>query len=148
MSTPAPTPNPSSPFKIFGRDPVLWLEVVKYALAFVGVFLIPGLSDDVQIAVLAVVTAVFSVAQAVAAWPPQPTVFSGLVTALAGLLVYTNTPLEPDTVFMIQGGLAAIMTLLVRGNVTPVVDPVVVMPLGGAGATVDTADPPPPADYR
>src|SRR4051812_33533545 len=106
------TPKPDSPFKGFGREPVLWLEGIKYALAFVGVFLIPGLSDDVQIAVLAVVAAVFTVAQAIAAWPPPPTVFSGLVAAIAGVMVYTNTPLQPDQVFIIQGGLAAILTMI------------------------------------
>jgi hypothetical protein len=123
MSTNVIVAQPNSPFKVFGRDPILWLEGIKQGLALLAV-LLPGISPALQVAIVAVVQGGFTVLQALSARPIVPTLFAGLIQAVATLLVLLNVSLPDSTVVTIQTFVAGVITLALTNRTTPVVSPV------------------------
>lgn len=137
LNTGTVTANPGTPFRIFGRDPILILELVKQVLAFAALFWL-GLSDDMQIAIMVLIQAIFTALQALSARPIVPTVFSGVISAAATLLLYAGVELDQDAVFTFQALVAGVLTLALTNRTTPIVDP--------RGDAVVITDDNPPAD--
>lgn len=107
-------------FKIFGNEPALITGVLSAALSLV-VTLGVGLSADQAGAWVAVITAAFAVVTAVMTRPIAPAAFTGLVTVVAVLLAAYHFNVSGGTVAAINGTVLAVLTLLTRGQVSPVV---------------------------
>lgn len=105
--------------KLFGREPALYIGVVSAALSLV-VSLGVGLSAEAAGAWVAVITAVFGVVTAVATRPIAPAAFTTLVTVTADLLAAYHYDVSANTIAAVNTAVLAVLTLLTRGQVTPV----------------------------
>jgi len=106
-------------FKFFGSEPAVITAVISAALSLV-VTLGVGLSSDQAGGWVAVISGVFAV---VAAWhtrPIAPAAFTGLATVTAALLASYHFHVAPGTVGAINTLIIATLTLLTRGQVSPV----------------------------
>lgn len=105
-------------FKIFGNEPAVIVGTISAALSLV-VTLGVGLSADQAGAWVAVITAAFAVVTAVMTRPIAPAAFTGLVTVGATLLAAYHFDVSGGTVAAVNGTVLAVLTLLTRGQVSP-----------------------------
>lgn len=106
-------------FKLFGREPALIVGAISAALSLV-VTLGVGLTADQAGAWTAVISGVFAVITAVMTRPIAPAAFAGLVTVAADLLGAYHYNVSAGTVAAINTTVLAVLTLLTRGQVSPV----------------------------
>ena len=109
-------PTPAAPVT---GEPALILAVVSSTIGLV-VTLNIGLTAAQGGLWVAVIAAVFATVTALFTRPVAPAVFSGLVTAVAALLLGYHFHVDPATVGMVNGVLTSVMMLITRGHVTPV----------------------------
>lgn len=105
---------------IFGREPALILEAVKAGLAVLAAFVIPGLSPDMQAAIMAVGYAVLSAAQAFLTRPIAPTVFNGLIQSTVALVAYFGADVSADKTAMLLILAQTVTGVMTRQAITPV----------------------------
>lgn len=108
--------------KLFGREPALWLEVLKAVLVGVALIL-PNVSNDVQAAIMVIATAVFALAQAVTTRPFQVTALTGFITTVGAAIAAFGIDVSPDVLAALIVLVGAVAALLSRSQVTPVNDP-------------------------
>jgi hypothetical protein len=100
------------------REPALILAVISAALSLIVTFNI-GLTSDQAGLWVAVITAVFALATALATRPVAPAVFTGLVTAVGALLMGYHFHVDPAVLAQVNGLVLAVLTLVTRHQVTP-----------------------------
>jgi len=105
-------------FKIFGREPALWVSAISGALSL-AVTLGVGLTADQAGAWTAVISGVFAVISAVLTRPIAPSAFTGLVAVVADLLSAYQLNVSAGTVAAVNTAVLAILALLTRGQVSP-----------------------------
>jgi uncharacterized membrane protein len=103
---------------IFGREPALWISVLSGACSL-AVSLGIGLDAEEAAAWVAVITALFGAATAVATRPIAPAAFTTLVTVTADLLAAYHYDVSAGTVAAVNGFVLAGLTLLTRAQVSP-----------------------------
>jgi hypothetical protein len=109
--------------KIFGREPTLVLQSLSALLAvFVAVGL-PNLSAEQAALIIAALTAVLGVVNALLVRPVAPAAFIGLVGAVAALLAGYGLDVSQAVVGAISAAVVSVLALLTRVQVTPVADP-------------------------
>ena len=118
--------------KIFGREPALWIGAVSGLLSLGTALGFDGLSATQVAAIIAVINAVGAVISALAVRPIGPAVFTNLVAAGAALTSAYGFELSPEIVGGVNVAVLAVLSLLVRGQVSP------------TGATQAVAPPAPP----
>lgn len=111
MTTPTPPPITGEPALIF--------SVLSSAVGLL-VTLNIGLTAEQGGLWVAVIAAVFATGTALVTRPVAPAAFSGLVTAVAALLLGYHFHVDPATVGMVNALLTSVMMLVVRGHVSPV----------------------------
>lgn len=121
-------------FKIFGREPALWVSAVSAALSL-AVTLGVGLTADQAGAWSAVISGVFAVVTAILTRPIAPAAFTGLVAVAADLLSTYHFNVSPGAVAAVNATVLAILGLLTRGQVSPAAI------LGGPKPVAPVADP-------
>lgn len=109
--------------RIFGREPALWIAAIQAVLMLVATLGIPGVDDGLAAGVALFLTAVCTAWTAMAVRPVAPAVFVGVVTALAPLLTRFGLHLSDVQVGTASTLLIAVVTLFVRGQVAPAVEP-------------------------
>jgi len=109
--------------RLFGRDPALWLQAVSGLLVILVGLGLPGLTDSVAAAIMALIAAALTTWQALLVRPVAPTVMSGLIVALAPLGAYFGLHLAQSQIATLTAGVAGIVALIVRSQSTPVYDP-------------------------
>lgn len=108
----------------FGRQPALWINSLATVLA-VGVgFGVPGLTDGLAAAIVALAYAVAGVYVAWSVQPAAPGLFTGLIAASAALAAEFGFHVSQQQVSLIAAAAATIVTLWAWPNVTPAHDPV------------------------
>lgn len=105
-------------FRVFGREPALYLGVVSAALSL-AVTLGVGLTADQAGAWTAVISGVFAAVTAAVTRPIAPAAFTGLVTVTADLLGAYHYQVSAGTVAAVNTAVLAVLTLLTRGQVSP-----------------------------
>lgn len=105
-------------FRLFGREPALWISVISGALSLV-VSLGVGLDAQEAAGWVAAITAAFGVATAVLTRPIAPAAFTTLVTVTADLLAAYHFDVSAGTVAAVNGFVLAVLTLLTRAQVSP-----------------------------
>lgn len=110
MSTPARAP--------LTGEPALLLAVVSAALSLLVTFNI-GLTSEQAGLWVAVITAVFGTATALAVRPVPPAAFTALVTAVGALLMGYHFHMDPAVIGQVNMLVLAVLTLLTRHQVTP-----------------------------
>lgn len=110
--------------KIFGREPTLVLQTISALLSILVAVGIPQLSANQAGLIVAAISAGFGVVNAFLVRPVAPTAFVGLVGAAAALLAAYGLDVSQMVVGSISAATVAVLTLLARAQVTPVVDPV------------------------
>ncbi|BBB01088.1 hypothetical protein RVR_8340 [Actinacidiphila reveromycinica] len=105
-------------FKLFGREPALWVSAVSAALSL-AVTLGVGLSADQAGAWTAVISAVFGVVTAILTRPIAPAAFTTAVAVAADLLSAYHYDVSPGAVAAVNTTVLAILGLLTRGQVSP-----------------------------
>ena len=109
--------------KWFGRDPALWIQAVATVLAVLVGFKLPGLTDPMAAAIIALLYAVAGVYVAWTVRPWVPGFFTGLITAAAVLLGEFGLHLTQEQVSLLAAAVATFVTLWAYGRVTPEHDP-------------------------
>lgn len=109
--------------KIFGREPTLVIQTISALLSVFVAVGVPNLSAEQAALIIGVINAVFGVLNAVVVRPMPPAAFTGLIAAGAALLGAYGLELSQELVGTLSAAVIAVMTLLVRGQVTPVADP-------------------------
>lgn len=112
--------------KVFGREPTLVLQVVSAVLSFLVASGF-GLTTEQAALIVAAISAVFGVVNAIMVRPFAPAAFTGLVGALAALAVGFGLNVSPEVVGTVNGLVLAVLGFLTRVQVTPTSDP---RPLG------------------
>jgi hypothetical protein len=101
---------------LWGREPALVLAVVGALLTTVAALNVPHVDAGAAAAIAAFVTA------CVMAWatrPAAPSLFTGVVAALAALLVEYGLDVPDATVAAVSGTVLAVFALITRGQVSP-----------------------------
>jgi hypothetical protein len=111
MNTPTPPAATGEPALIFAS--------ISSAIGLL-VTLNIGLTAEEGGLWVAVIAAVFATGTALVTRPIAPAAFSGLVTAVAALLLGYHFHVDPATVGSVNAVLTSVMMLIVRGHVTPV----------------------------
>lgn len=109
--------------KIFGREPTLVLQTVSALLAVLVTFQFSGLSAEQASLIVAALSAVIGVVNAVVVRPIAPAAFSGFVAAGAALLAGYGLDLSQELVGSVQVAVLTVLALVTRVSVTPVADP-------------------------
>lgn len=109
--------------KIFGREPTLILQAVSALLSIFVAVGMPGLTAEQAALVVAAISAVFGVVNALAVKPVAPAAFIGLVGAVAALVTGYGLEVSQELVGAISASVVTILALLTRVQVTPVRDP-------------------------
>lgn len=109
--------------KIFGREPALWVAAIYAVLMTLATFHIPGVDGTMALLVQGVLLAAATAWTAYQVRPVAPAVFAGVVVELAALLAHFGLDLTETQVGSVQAALAVLVSLMVRGQVTPVADP-------------------------
>ena len=108
--------------KIFGREPALWLAVIQAVLnVFVG-FQWEALSATQASLWMAAINAVLG---AVTAWmvaPVTPVLLTTAFSAVATLLAAYKLHLSQEMVASINLVIVTVVTLITRGQISPVLD--------------------------
>lgn len=108
--------------KIFGREPALWLEAIKAVVVLLALIL-PGLSYDVQVAVMVIATAVFGLLQAATTRPFQVAALKEFVQTVGVSIAAFGIDLSPTALAAVVLLVGAVSALLTRTQVTPAVAP-------------------------
>lgn len=109
--------------KVFGREPTLVLQAISALLTvFVAVGL-PNLSAEQAALIMAVISAVFGVVNALVVRPVAPAAFIALVGAGAALLAGYGLEVSQELVGAISAAVVTILALVTRVQVTPTADP-------------------------
>lgn len=109
--------------RFFGREPALWIAVIQSALTLGFTLGVPGIDDGLAGAVSLVLTAAATAWTALAVRPVSPAVFTGTLVGLAQLLSRWGLDLSDVQVASITSFVALVVTLVMRGQVTPAEDP-------------------------
>jgi len=109
--------------KIFGREPALWINVITAALSMLVTFGFGGLDDNKATAIVAVLNAGAGV---FVAWHTRPIalgLFNGFISAVAVMVAGFGLDFSQQQVGAVQLIAATVLTLIARGQITPVADP-------------------------
>lgn len=109
--------------KLFGREPTLWINAIGALLALAVGFGLPGVNDALVAGVSAFLTAAAAAWMALRVTPIAPAVFTGVVTSGATLLAAFGLSLTQQQVSLVTAAAAVLVSLVARGQVTPVHDP-------------------------
>jgi hypothetical protein len=109
--------------KLFGREPALWINTLAAALSMFVSFGVPGMDDGRATAIVACVTAGASAWQAFHTRPVAPTLFNGVISTAAVLVAGFGLDLSQQQVGLVQAMAMTVLTLIARGQITPVADP-------------------------
>lgn len=109
--------------RLFGREPALWIAVVQAALMLAFTLGVPGIDGGIAAAVSLVLTAASGVWTALATRPVAPAVFTGLIVAAVQLFSRWGLDWTEVQVSSITAFVALVVTLVIRGQITPEDDP-------------------------
>jgi hypothetical protein len=108
---------------VFGREPTAWLQALSALLAVLVTFGWDGLSATQAALIVAALSAGIGVVNALAVRPIAPAAFTGFVAAGAALLTGYGLDLSQELVGSVQVAVVTLLALVLRSQVTPVVDP-------------------------
>jgi hypothetical protein len=108
------------PMLIFGREPTLILQSIGAALGIFVALGVPGLSAQQAALIIAFLTGVIAVVNAIAVRPIAPAAFIGLVGASAALLAAYGFDVSQPVVGAVSSAVVVFLALLTRGQVSPV----------------------------
>lgn len=109
--------------RIFGREPALWIAVAQSLLMLLFTLGVPGVDGGLAGAVSLVLTAGATAWTALATQPISPAVFTGLIIAAVQLGTRWGLDLSEVQISSITAFVALVVTLVIRGQITPVADP-------------------------
>jgi hypothetical protein len=114
---------------IFGREPALFINVIAAALGMFVSLDFAGLNDGKAAAIVAVLTAGAAIFQAWHTRPVAVSLFTGFVGTAAVLAASFGLDFTQQQVGAVQLVVVTVLTLLARGQITPVADPRPLYPL-------------------
>jgi hypothetical protein len=109
--------------KLFGREPALWIAVIQAALMLLFTLGVPGIDGGLAGAVSLMLTAAATAWTAWATQPVSPAVFTGFIVAAVQLGTRWGLDLSDVQVSSVTAFVALVVTLVIRGQITPVEDP-------------------------
>jgi hypothetical protein len=109
--------------RIFGREPALWIAAVQGLLMLLFTLGVPGIDGGLAAGVSLVLTAGATAWTALLTRPISPTVFTGLIVGAVQLGTRWGLDLNEVQVSTATGFVALLMTLVLRDQITPKVDP-------------------------
>lgn len=118
----------------FGREPALVIQGVSAILAMLVGFGVPGLDDGLVAAIAAVLTAGATAYTALHVRPIAPTVFGGLIAALATLGAAFGLDWDQQQVALVTLSVQSVVALLTRPQQVPITIDGEVVPDSGPSA--------------
>lgn len=106
-------------FKLFGREPTLWIAVISSTIMLLATFGFGWLDND-QAGLI--VVAINAVAAAVNAWtvrPISPAVFTYASSSIIAAVAAYGLEVTPEQLAGINSLLVVVLALLTRGQVEP-----------------------------
>lgn len=107
----------------FNREPTVWLQALSVLLTIVVSFGIPQLTTDNATAIVALGTAALGAYNAFKVRPVAPPAIIAVFTAGAALLTGYGLNLSQEMMGAITAAVPVLLTLIIRGQVTPIADP-------------------------
>lgn len=104
----------------FGREPALVISTVSVILTALVTFGIPGLTDGLAAAIVAVLVALSGFLTALNTRPVAPSIATGLILAMVSLVAAFGVDIPQQWTGAAVMVIQALVTLIVRGDVTPV----------------------------
>ncbi len=101
-------------------EPALYIGLVSSGLSLLVALRFHGLTADQATLIVAAITAVGGAVTAATTRPVAPAAFTAVVVAGADLLAGFHFNVSPGVVGALNGVVLALLTLLARGQVTPV----------------------------
>jgi hypothetical protein len=105
------------------REPTVIIQAISVLLTILVSFRLDFLSADQSTLIIAVITAGLSAFNAFKTRPVAPAAIIGLFTAGTALLTGYGLNLSQELVGSLTAAVPVLLTLLVRGQVTPADDP-------------------------
>lgn len=105
------------------REPTLLIQAFSAALSIVVALGFKSLSAEQAALIIAFITAVFAVVNAIVVRPIAPAAFIGFVGASVALLAGYGYEVSQEMIGAINTAVVAFLALATRGQVTPVRDP-------------------------
>lgn len=109
--------------KIFGREPTVILQAVSALLTVLVSFGFASLTAEQSTLIVAFLTALLGVVNAVLTRPIAPAAFVAFVGAGAALLSGYGLSFTQEQIGSVTVAVVVVLTLLTRLQVTPVTDP-------------------------
>lgn len=106
----------------FKREPTVYLQGAQVLFALLVSFKIFGFTDELSALMLALGAVIVGAINAAKVRPLAPAAFTALVTTAAPLLAYFGFSLTAEQQGALQFAIVFVLTLLVRGQVTPAAD--------------------------
>ena len=104
----------------FGREPALVISTVSVILTALVSFGLPGLTDGLAAAIVAVLVALSGLLTAINTRPIAPSIATGLILAMVTLVGAFGVDVPQQWIGAAVMVVQAIVTLVVRGDVAPV----------------------------
>lgn len=118
--------------KIFGRDPMLWVQALSALIGVLVTLNVKGLSIDQAAAIVVALTAGAGFLSALATKPFSLGAVHTLIASLAVVVAAYGFHVPPETLGAVQVAVGPILALLLRQAMTPLHDP---LPLPGETTT-------------
>lgn len=109
-----------SDFKLFGREPTLWISFIASIVLLLGTLGFGWLDGDQAALIVAAINALAGAANAYAVRPIAPAVFTYAVGALVAVFAAYGLEVTPEQLAMINGVVIMGLGLITRGAVAPV----------------------------
>lgn len=106
--------------KIFGRQPALAIAIVTSAILLFGTFGLKWLSGDQAGLWVAAISAASAVATGLTTRPVAPSIFMGLIGALAAVATAYGLNLAPEVVAAVNSFAVSLLAFFVYGQVSPI----------------------------
>lgn len=106
-------------FKLFQREPTLWIAVINAVVILVGTFGLRFVDGDQAGLIVAVINAIFGCITAYAVRPISPVAFTYAIGAIVALAAAYGLAVPPETVASLNVLVIALLALLSRGQVSP-----------------------------
>jgi hypothetical protein len=109
--------------RIFGRDPMLWVQALSAVIGIVVTLNVKGLSIDQAAAIVTALTAVGGLLAALATKPFSLGAVHTLIASLAVVVAAYGFHVPPEALGAVQLAVGPIAALLLRQAMTPAHDP-------------------------
>ncbi len=111
--------NTSSGFRLFGREPTLYISVISSLILLIGTYGFHWLNGQQATLIVVAVNAIAAAINAYTVRPISPTTFTYAIGSIIAVAGAYGLNLTPEQVVAVNSTIVPILALLSRGQVSP-----------------------------